>query len=327
MGTSASESYLPPDRDPTPVTDLDPTLATVVDDLEAQLPAWHSLGVADARTFEDELFSAGDGPEMAAVADRTVAGPAGEIPIREYTPPTVRTGATLVYAHGGGFVLGTLDSTDDVCRRLADRIGCVVRSVDYRLAPEDPFPAAVDDLWAVVTATAGVERDASLATDGRVAVGGASAGGCLAAATALRARDEGLDLAAQLLLYPMLDPALDRPSHEAHADGPLLTRGDLAWFWNLYLEGRADDDHDPLVSPLAGDPAGTAPAVVATAGADPLRDEGRAYARALADEGVPVADLRYPPLCHGFASLTDRVPAADAALDDVVEHLRDALPE
>jgi len=305
------------------VTDLDPTLATVVDELEAQLPDWHSLGVADARDLEDELFSAGDGPEMAAVEDRTAAGPAGELPIREYTPPTQRTDATLVYAHGGGFVLGTLDSTDDVCRCLADRIGCAVRSVDYRLAPEDPFPAAVDDVWAVVRATAGVETDSPLATDGPVAVGGASAGGCLAAATALRARDEDVDLAAQLLVYPMLDPALDRPSHDEQADGPLLTRADLAWFWDQYLGGRADlDDVEPLASPLAGDPTGTAPAVVATAGSDPLRDEGQAYARALADAGVPVADLQYPTLCHGFASLTDRVPAADEAVDEIAARTR-----
>lgn len=311
------------------MTDLDSALATVVDELEAQLPAWHELSVSDARALEDELFSAGDGPEMAAVDEPTATGPAGEIPVREYTPPTVETDATLVYAHGGGFVLGTLDSTDDVCRRLADRIGCVVRSVDYRLAPEDRFPAAVEDVWAIVAATADQGDGASpdLATDGPVAVGGASAGGCLAAATARRARDRDLDLAAQLLLYPMLDPGLGRPSHEDHADGPLLTRADLAWFWDQYLpEGREGvGDLDPLTSPLAGDPAGTAPAVVATAGSDPLRDEGRAYARRLADAGVPVADLQYPSLCHGFASLTDRVPAADEAVDEVATRTRTSL--
>ncbi len=326
MGSSASGSYLPAARHRPVVTDLDPTLATVVDDLETRLPSWGSMSVAEARTLEDELFSAGDGPAVAAVEERTVAGPAGAIPVREYTPETVATPATLVYAHGGGFVLGTLDSTDDVCRRLADRVGCVVRSVDYRLAPEHRFPAAVEDVWAVVAATAGEGDEPELATEGPVAVGGASAGGCLAAAAALRARDEGLALTAQLLLYPMLDPRLDRPSHEAHADGPLLTRADLAWFWDLYLPESREDDVDPLASPLAGDPAGTAPAVVATAGSDPLRDEGRAYARALADAGVTVADLQYPSLCHGFASLTDRVPAADEAVDEVVARVRERLP-
>jgi acetyl esterase len=300
------------------VSELDPELRPVVDDLAARLPGWSALSVAEARRLEDELFSAGDGPAMASVEDATVAADDRSIPVREYRPETVATAVPLVYAHGGGFVLGTLDSTDDVCRHLAARLGCPVRSVDYRLAPEHPFPAAVEDVWAVTRATAD-------GRDGPVAVGGASAGGCLAALAALRARESPVEVAVQLLLYPMLDPDLDRPSHEEHADGPLLTRADLAWFWEQYHEGEPDDAAGPA-TPLAADPAGVAPAVVATAGVDPLRDDGRAYAQRLAAAGVDVADLRFPALCHGFASLGDRVAAADEALAPVVAAVEERLP-
>jgi len=303
------------------VSDLDPELQSVVDELAARLPGWHTLPIAEARRLEDDLFSAGDGPGMAEVADGTVETADGRaIPVREYRPEDPATDVPLVYAHGGGFVLGTLDSTDDVCRHLAARIGCPVRSVDYRLAPEHPFPAAVEDVWAVTRATA--ER-----RGGPVAVGGASAGGCLAALAALRSRDAAVDVAAQLLLYPMLDPDLDRPAHDDHAEGPLLTRADLAWFWEQYLPDDAETEDAPVpVTPLAADPAGAPPAVVATARHDPLRDDGRAYADQLAAAGVDVADLRYPALCHGFASLGDRVPAADRALTEVVAAVRERLP-
>lgn len=308
--------------DPATVSDLDPELRSAVADLAARLPGWHTLPVAEARRLEDELFSAGDGPAMTSVEDRTVEARDGpEIPVREYQPEEVATEVPLVYAHGGGFVLGTLDSTDDICRHLAARLGCPVRSVDYRLAPEHPFPAAVEDVWAVTRATAAE-------IDGRVAVGGASAGGCLAALTALRARETPVDVATQLLLYPMLDPDLDRPAHDEHADGPLLTRADLAWFWERYLPDGGPEATDAGVpaTPLATDPAGAPPAVVATAGVDPLRDDGRTYADRLAAAGVDVADLRYPALCHGFASLGDRVPAAERALSEIVVAVRQRLP-
>jgi acetyl esterase len=308
--------------DPTAVSDLDPELRPVVDDVAAQLPGWHTLPVEEARHLEDELFSAGTGPAMATVEDHTVEADDGRsIPVREYHPEEVATEVPLVYAHGGGFVLGTLDSTDDVCRHLAARLGCPVRSVDYRLAPEHPFPAAVDDVWTVTRATAE-------GTTGPVAVGGASAGGCLAALAALQAREMPVDVAAQLLLYPMLDPELNRAAHEGHADGPLLTRADLAWFWEQYVPDGGPEAADAAVpvTPLATDLAGVAPAVVATAGTDPLRDDGRAYADRLAAAGVDVADLRYPSLCHGFASLGDRVPAAESAVAEVVAAVRERVP-
>jgi acetyl esterase len=312
---------------------LDPECARVVREFLAEgVPAWHTLSVASARRLEDELFSAGDGPEMAATREFGIEGPAGEeLPLRAYRPAadgsegdkpdaTIANRPTVVFAHGGGWTLGTLDSADDICRELAARTGVLVVSVDYRLAPEHPFPAALDDLTRAVAwadANAG-----ALGGGGPLAVAGTSAGGGLAAAVALRAAAEGgPDIAAQALLYPMLDrPGEDPPaSYTDHGDGPLLTAADVEWFWAQYLRSSVDA-HNPFVAPLRADDdllADAPPAVVATAGVDPLRDEGRAYADRLAAADVPVARVHEPALPHGFCSLADDVPAADGAMDEV----------
>jgi acetyl esterase len=241
-----------------------------------------------------------------------------------------------VFYHGGGWVLGTLDSADGICRRLADRSGRLVVSVDYRLAPEHPFPEPLDD---AVTAYEWVRgRAGSLGGDAEdVVVGGTSAGGNLAAAVALRAAvgrggdvdedDDGVESVptpnGQLLLYPILAQTFDADSYEENADGPLLSRADMAWFRGHYL--RSDvDRYNPFAAPRLADEellAATPPACVVTGGFDPLRDEGTDYAARLREAGVGVVHQHYPAMVHGFLSLAADVEAADEALDRVAERL------
>ncbi|MFC7228902.1 alpha/beta hydrolase [Salinirubellus salinus] len=309
-------------------TPLDPALADVVSALDAEaVPPWSSLGVESARRLEDELFSAGSGPEMDLIREFAVPGEGGELPLRLYRPPDVeRPAPALVFAHGGGWTLGTLDSADDICRELAARVGCTVVSVDYRLAPEHPFPAPLED---VRTAATWVREHAeSLGVDtSRLGLAGTSAGGNLAAATALYTVSEGGDpFACQVLLYPITDCSFDTDSYREHADGPLLTRTDMEWFWAQYRRTPADAYH-PLASVLRAPDAMLdceTPAVVATGGHDPLRDEGRAYAERLR-EFVDCATHDVPALAHGFCSLTDDVPAADETFDAIAESVRERL--
>jgi acetyl esterase len=309
------------ERDSRPA--LDPELAAVVESFETEcVPPWHAMSVESARRVEDELFSQGSGPPMEMVREFAVSSPNGSVPLRIYRPTAASDRPVLTFAHGGGWTLGTLDSADDVCRELAGRVGCVVASVDYRLAPEHPFPAALDDVHAALSWVG--EHAGSVGGDpGRVGVAGTSAGGNLAAATARRAVEhDSLDLACQLLLYPMvggefasLDPA----------DGPLLSRADVEWFWAQYLRSPVDRANPYARLLEAREFEGLPPAVVATAGHDPLRDEGRAYARELADAGVDVAAHDFPTLAHGFCSLTGKCAAADRALDAVAESVRARL--
>ncbi|PSQ04261.1 alpha/beta hydrolase [Halobacteriales archaeon QS_4_69_31] len=307
--------------------DLDPQLAALLrEGRVAEVPPWHTMSVAGARRVEDEVFSAGEGPAVAETADRHVDGPGGDLPVRVYWPEAPDDGRLpgLVFCHGGGWVLGTLDSADDLCRAFAARVGAVVVSVDYRLAPEHPFPAAVEDAWAAVAWAR--ESAASLGIDpDRLGVAGTSAGGGLAAAVGLRARERNVLLAAQVLCYPILDSGLDTPSYREHADAALLSRADVAWFWEQYLADPADAD-DPLAAPArAGTLADAPPAVVATAGHDVLRSEGVAYADRLRECGVPTSHHHYPSLAHGFLSLTDEVDRAAAAMREVTAAVRDIL--
>lgn len=248
--------------------------------------------------------------------------PAVDVPVRTYRPEPAagspgRARPTMVFVHGGGWVLGDLDRSDATCRRLAHALGAVVVSVDHRLAPEHPFPAGLRDVGAVLAWA--VEAAAPLGADpGLLVVAGDSSGGNLAAAAALAARDGGPPLALQLLVEPALDARCDSPSYRETDLGGFLRAEHLHWFWARYLPEEADRTH-PLASPLtAPDLTGAAPTIIAAAGHDPLRDEAAAYAGRLAEAGVPVGHRCYGDLFHGAFGLADALPEAAAAVDEVV---------
>jgi acetyl esterase len=270
---------------------------------------------------------AGPPRPMARVEPLAILGPAGEIPARLYVARDVPSPPRplLVYFHGGGWAIGDLDTHDGACRFLAAHSGCRVLSVDYRLAPEHPFPAAVED--AVAAFDWAMERAEELGADPRrIAVGGDSAGGNLSAAVCLQARDAGgPQPAMQLLLYPPTDAAGGQASRDLFAEGFLLTRGDMDWFEDHYLPDGCDHA-DPRVSMMrAKDVSGLPPAYVATAGFDPLRDEGETYAKRMSEAGVKVALQRHPGLIHGFANLTAICPSARAAMLEAAGALRMGL--
>jgi acetyl esterase len=294
---------------------LDPGAKEYVDAVNAAPPIWE-VSLDDARRGIDAETLDVFGPlDDVAVEDRTIDGPGGPIPIRVYG--TGSGGPALVYLHGGGWVVGSIESHDPVCRRLAARTPCVVVSVEYRLAPEHPFPAGLEDAWAATEWVAGHLDE--LGAD-RVAVGGDSAGGNLAAVVALRARDRGLPLALQVLIYPVIDADLDSPGYVEHGVGLNLTRAKMDWYWARYLDGA--DGFAPEASPLrAGDLAGIAPALVQTAEHDPLVFEGEAYAHALEAAGVPVTLTRYDGQIHGFARLVALCPRGHDALAEIAAAL------
>ncbi|HEX2050588.1 MAG TPA: alpha/beta hydrolase [Actinomycetota bacterium] len=287
-------------------------------------PALYEMSVEDARRADrlDTARAAGTPEPVARVDDVPVATPAGDVPLRVYRPRADDVLPALVYFHGGGWVVGGLETADAVCRSLANRAGCVVVAVGYRKAPESKFPAAVDDCRA---ATEHVARDAArLGVDAeRIAVGGDSAGGNLAAAVTLLARDEGGPrLAAQLLVYPVTDYMADTQSMRDGGDPHLFNRKSMEWYWGHYLADAANAT-DPLASPLrAADLAGLPPALVVTAEFDPLRDEGEAYARRLEDAGVDVELVRYEGLAHGFFTMVGVLAEARAAHDRAASWLR-----
>ncbi|VXB67265.1 alpha/beta hydrolase [Nocardioides sp. AX2bis] len=246
---------------------------------------------------------------------------AGGVPARLYRPEGDGPWPTLVWIHGGGWVVGDLDTYDQTCRRFCRDGQMAVLSVDYRLAPEAPFPAAVEDsLTAVRWALA---HRAELGGSDLVAVGGDSAGGNL---SAIAAQELSGELAAQVLIYPSTDMAGDYPSRAENAEGYFLDLATMVWFSGHYLSGGERLDlADPRLSPIAGTVAGVAPAVVVTAEYDPLRDEGEAYADALTAAGVDVDRTRYDGLVHGFLDMGAMSPAADAALDDVIARTKALL--
>ena len=255
------------------------------------------------------------------IEDRSVPGPAGPIPVRIYRP-TDRPAGVLVWYHGGGFTIGDLDTADPTARKLAAGSGCVVVSVDYRLAPEHPFPAATDDAWAVLRWVA--DHAAEIGGDPtRLAVGGDSAGGNISALMAIRARDEGVALRHQLLVYPATGLTDRTGSRIENGEGYFLTDDTMTWFEANYLQGH--DASDPAVSPFQADLTGVAPTHILTAGFDPLRDEGDAYADKLAAAGVPVEHDRFPTMIHGFFALGMITPVAGEAMASATKLLAAAL--
>jgi acetyl esterase len=284
------------------------------------------LSVAEAREAErGELELRGEPEPVADVIDLSLAGPSGEIPIRLYRPQSERPLPALVYFSGGGWVVGSLETGDGVCRRLANSTPCAVVAVAYRRAPEHRFPAAVEDCAAATRWVA--EHGAELGIDPRrLGVGGASVGGNLAAAITHVARENGApSLRFQLLVYPPLDYRADTPSMRETADPVFFDCNDVAWCWGHYL-ARDDDGESPLASPLcAADVRDLPPALVITAEYDPLRDEGELYAARLAAADVPTELVRFEGMVHGFYSMNGVLDAAEQAQVVTVAALRRAL--
>src|ERR1700733_2692338 len=304
-------------------------LLEMIDALGA--PPLESQDPVEARNARvDAMKMMGGEPDaLGYVENLAVPGPGGEIPVRVYA--IERGGAlrpALVYFHGGGFVFGNLDTHDAVCRSIAKESGAVVISVDYRLAPESKFPAAVEDSYAAtIWVAANAER---LGIDAnRIAVGGDSAGGNLAAVIAMRCRDAGGPaLAAQVLLYPVTDyTTYETDSHRDFGEGDFLTRGAMDCFTGHYL-ASGDQKRHPEVSPLhAPNLSNLPPALVITAEFDPLRDEGEAYAQRLEQAGVPVTVSRYPGMVHGFVSMHGVISGGKQAIKQTADFTRTGSPK
>jgi acetyl esterase len=304
---------------------LDPQAKAVMEQLVALgFPPAHTVSPQEARA-NNRARPRAKGPEVGRVEDRTIPGPESTLPVRIYTPDGSGPFPVLVWFHGGGWVVGDLDTADATCRNLAVGAGCVVVSVDYRLAPETKFPGPAEDCYA---ATRWVEQNAaSINVDpGRIAVGGDSAGGNLAAAVSLMARDRGASLPIfQLLVYPVTDRNFDTQSYVYNAEGYQLTRDGMVWYWDHYLKDDADA-FNPYAAPLqASDLSGLPPALVITAEYDPLRDEGEAYSRRLEAAGVPTVCTHYDGMIHGFFGMAAVLDKGKQAVEEASSTLQGAF--
>jgi acetyl esterase len=311
-----------------PVT-LDPDAAAVFKAFQdAGRPAYESVSPAEAREFYSQarFVSNPEPPELQSIEPLAIPSPAGSIPARVYTPVKLRKtndlAPCLVFFHGGGWVIGNLDSHDVVCRKLADEGQLIVISVDYRLAPEHKFPAAVDDAVAATTWIAGHAKQLGIDAS-RLMIGGDSAGGNLAAVVAIAARDgNGPAIAGQVLIYPAVDFAMKHASHREPETSVLLTHSVIKWFSAHYLNSAADGN-DWRASPArATTLAGLPPAYVLTAGADPLRDEGDEYAERLRQAGVAVTYRHFPGQFHGFFTMGRLLQQANVAASEIGAWLR-----
>lgn len=303
---------------------LDPQVAALRAERAARgVTPLYEMTLAEARAADlaDIRAGGGDAEPVFEVTDRTFPGPDGELPVRIYRPTSDRPLGTLVYFFGGGWTLGGIDTSDGVCRALANAAGCLVVTPGYRLAPEHPFPAAVNDCLAAV-AWVTEHADDLGAAPGRIAVGGDSAGGNLAAVVAQQTRGRARPLAAQLLVYPNTCYHADTESLRDNDDRWMFNRHSVDWYWRNYL-ADAEDGRDPRVSPLlAPDLSGLPPALVITAEYDPLRDEGERYAEGMRAAGVPVEMSRYDGMAHGFFTMSGVLPDARRAVAQAAEYLR-----
>jgi acetyl esterase len=307
---------------------IDPQMKAILDQAAgAGGKAFHDMAPAEARQAIDTMFAAfrGQPKEVGKIEDRKIPGPGGQIPVRVYTPRGTGPFGVLVFFHGGGWVIGNIETHDVLCRDLTDGAGCVTVSVDYRLAPEHKFPAAPDDCYAATKWVAENARALNIDAN-RIAVGGDSAGGNLAAVVSQMARDKsGPKIACQLLIYPATDCANETASQrEFSKDGYILSRADMDWFYNHYL--AAKDKTNPYACPgLAKNLSGLPAAFVLTAEIDPLRDEGEAYGEALRKAGVKVKTKRYNGVCHGFVSMASALDLGKQAVAECCSELHAAI--
>lgn len=306
---------------------LHPQVKMLLDGMaQAGGPAMSELSVADARQTYRGLIALDQPEEIHRVDDRLVEGPDGDVPVRVYTPDGAVNASrgVLLWIHGGGWMLGDLDTADATCRALANRAEAVVVSVDYRRAPEHRAPAALEDCSRALQWT--VENEELLGIDAnRVAVGGDSAGGHLAAQLCQKVRDEfGPEIDFQLLVNPVTDLTLTLPSVAENAEGYFLTKATMEWFVEHYLDGQ--DPADPAHSPLrAASFADLPPALILTAEFDPLRDEGEAYGAKLVEAGVVAQVIRYEGMIHHFFELAPLLTVGAAAVDTAGDALRKVL--
>jgi acetyl esterase len=305
---------------------LNPQEQSIIDQARAlNLPTFDQLTPEEAR----EQYLRGRMPvppePVANVDDRVLEIDGARIPIRIYTPDGVAPYAALVYFHGGGWVIGNIETHDQICRKLANRGGCMVISVEYRVAPEHKFPTAAEDAYGATAWVAAHAADLGIDAS-RIAVGGDSAGGNLAAAVTLMARDRGgPPLMFQALIYPVTHFNFDTPSYTENAEGYFLTQGSMRWFWGHYLASEADGEQ-PYASPLAAkDLGGLPPALIIAAEFDPLRDEDAAYAQRLREAGVDATYHCYDGTIHGFVQMEALLDAGKAAIEEVGAALKAAF--
>jgi acetyl esterase len=302
-----------------------PEVAALLDELAASgRPSSRTLPLPDGRRNFAELFEPFTAyPEVGAVEDRVIPVEGRAVPVRVYRPDEPARAGASVFLHGGGWVFGDLRSHDGVCRSITRGSGITTVAVDYRRAPEHPFPAAVQDAAGVVRWLAA--RGGEIGVAGPLAVVGDSSGGNLAAAASLVLRDEGdSPVAFQALLYPATDPAMSTESYRENADDPFLSRDEMVWYWSQYGGGAVPRDPRAALSAVA-DRRDFPPTYVLVAGLDPLRDEGLAFAEALRQAGVPVRCSEYPDMPHGFLLFAGRLSRAVQALSEVADEVAAGL--
>jgi acetyl esterase len=300
------------------MTDQHPEVGALLEELIAVgRPSSRTLPLPDGRRNFDEMIDPlTTYPEVGAVEDLTIPVGGHEVPVRIYRGERPATAGTAVFFHGGGWVFGDLQSHDGVCRSITHDSGITTVAVDYRRAPEHPFPAAVDDAAGVVRWLAAHGDEIGVATR-PLAVVGDSSGANLAAAVSLVLRDEGdSPVAFQALLYPVTDPAMDTESYRENADDPFLSADEMVWYWAQYGDGKAPDDPRAALS-TATDLRGLPPTYLLLAGFDPLRDEGLAFGEALRRAGVPVRIHEYQDMPHGFLLFAGRLSRAVEGLSEV----------